>query len=93
MTQQEIHELNFRNTEELILYHKYLYYELSKQIITDQHFDGMDAYARKLSKHVDLIRFPPEEYVHGTMVGFDDSHPYWPSVVERFRINYKKSTK
>lgn len=86
MTQQEIHELNFQNTEELLLYHKYLYYEKNTQMITDQHFDSMDWYARHLSQYVDPIRFPPEEYVHETMVGFDENHPLWPKVKKRFKI-------
>lgn len=86
MTQQEIHEVNFQNTEELLLYHKYLYYELNKPMIVDQHFDQLDQYARRLSKHVCPNRFPPEEYVHETVVGFDYNHPLWPKVKERFKI-------
>lgn len=86
MTQQEIYELNFQNTEELLLYHKYLYYELNKPMITDAHFDGLDWYARELSQHVDPKRFPPEDYVHSTVVGFDYNHPLWPKVKERFGI-------
>lgn len=90
MTQQEIHELNFQNTEELLLYHKYLYYELNKSMITDAHFDQMDKYARKLSQHVCPIRFPPEDYVHETMVGFDKNHKLWTNVVKRFKIKWNK---
>ena len=86
MTQQELDELNFQNTEELLLYHKYLYYEKNTQMITDQHFDQMDMYARRLSKNVRPNLFPPEEYVHETMVGFDPNHPLWPKVKERFKI-------
>jgi NAD-dependent DNA ligase len=84
--QQEIHEINFQNAEELLLYHKYLYYELSKPMVTDQHFDQLDQYARRLSQYVCPKRFPPEEYVHETMVGFDKNHRLWPKVKERFGI-------
>lgn len=86
MTQQEIHELNFQNTEELLLYHKYLYYELSKPMIDDVNFDNMEQYAKRLSKHVRPELFPPGDYVCTDMVGFDKNHRLWPAVCERFGI-------
>ena len=88
IAQQKIHELNFRNTEELLLYHKYLYYEVSKPMITDGHFDQMEKYAQKLSQYVDKEKFPEEQWVWKNMVGFQPSHPLWAVVCERFRIKW-----
>jgi NAD-dependent DNA ligase len=82
----DVKERNFLHHEVWLLYHKYLYYELSKPIIEDHVFDSALIYGEKLYQYVNEDKYPLNETVF-YMVGFDYNSKYWEECKQRFNID------
>lgn len=83
-----IDEYNFESNQVNILYHKYLYYELSNPVMTDYAFDMLCKQGDILYQLVDKTKYPNEILVH-EKVGFSlksaKKSIYWKRV--QIRLN------